>query len=256
MPGRDDQADERRRQLLRARALYEKSREPQRTFFLASVDEVLAAVLFYEGRAEEALAVYRRVEAARAELLGPEHLAVAIALANQADCSSMLGRFDEALALLRRALAAVETPGADHAYLRARLADVLRRRGAPARALDEDRRARAAAEQHGSSVYLDAALTGEGLDLIALGRAAEAVSPLERAVAARERGAAAPSDLAEVRFALARALAASGGDRARAKKLAELARADFRPLAERHGSFYRASLADIERFLTELDARP
>jgi tetratricopeptide (TPR) repeat protein len=244
LPVGEGYAEQSRQQLLRARALYDKSREPQRTFYLAGVDETLAHALYFDGHVEEALAIHRRVEAARVALLGPDHLGVAASLDNEADCLMVLGRLDEALALLRRSLAA-----ADHPYAHQRLAEALRRRGDPAGALEEDRRALAVLEQGGPSLHLDDGRVGEGLDLLALGRAAEAIGPLEAALPGRERMAALPHYLADTRFALARALFASGGDRVRAQQLCVAARDAYRPLAERHGSFYRAALDDIERFL-------
>jgi len=61
---------------------------------------------------------------------------------------------------------------------------------------------------------------------VELGRAAEAIAPLERAIKIAEPSQKA-SDLARPRFALARALWDSGGDRARATDPAKQARAGF-----------------------------
>jgi tetratricopeptide (TPR) repeat protein len=69
-------------------------------------------------------------------------------------------------------------------------------------------------------------LIGLGECQLELGRPAEALAPLERAIKIAEPTQK-PSDLARPRFALARALWDSGGDRARATDLAKQARAAF-----------------------------
>jgi uncharacterized iron-regulated protein len=56
-----------------------------------------------------------------------------------------------------------------------------------------------------------------------LGRATEALAPLERALALGEAHAVAPVELAETRFVLARALWDSRQDTARARELARKA---------------------------------
>jgi tetratricopeptide (TPR) repeat protein len=71
-------------------------------------------------------------------------------------------------------------------------------------------------------VYEWDALRCRGEALTALGRADEAVAPLERSLSLERRVFA--WDLPRTKFALARALAAGHGDRARAKTLAEEAR--------------------------------
>jgi serine/threonine-protein kinase len=62
------------------------------------------------------------------------------------------------------------------------------------------------------------ARNGVGLALVELGRAGEAVATLERSLAIRDRVEGPPADLAEARFALARAIAET--DRKRAQSLA------------------------------------
>jgi tetratricopeptide (TPR) repeat protein len=249
-----------RARLIRARSLYEKSPEPQRAFHLANLDETLAAVAFFAGRAEEALATYRRVEEARERLFGPEHLSVAFALMNEADCLARIDRVDEAVATARRAIAVAEASqsGAADTYLRERLADALRRGGDFRAALAEDTRVIEARERAGSAGDVRAApcLAGQGLDLLGLGRAAEAIAPLERAADLFARGAARATDLADARFALARALVAAGADEARARGLAEQARDAYRPFADRHGGWYRVELTAIERWLASPQRGP
>src|SRR5262249_13244041 len=69
------------------------------------------------------------------------------------------------------------------------------------------------------------AALGIGLDRLDLRQPAAAISPLEQAVTTYEQFTkVTPVDLAHTRFGLARALAESGRDPARAQKLAEAAR--------------------------------
>lgn len=73
-------------------------------------------------------------------------------------------------------------------------------------------------------------LTGLGTGLVELGRAEEARALLERALAIRTRRDVTPIDLGEIRFALARALPIA--ERARARELAQAARADYEANAD------------------------
>jgi hypothetical protein len=77
-------------------------------------------------------------------------------------------------------------------------------------------------------VYVSYALTGIGLARLALGPSGgDAITPLERALQIRRPGTVPPELRAETMLGLARALWASGRDRARAVALAEAARALF-----------------------------
>ena len=70
-------------------------------------------------------------------------------------------------------------------------------------------------------------LTGIGEANVRLGRAREALEPLEKALKIREGRETLPVEIGKTRSALARALKASGGDSLRAATLAEQARADL-----------------------------
>jgi hypothetical protein len=85
-----------------------------------------------------------------------------------------------------------------------------------------------------------------GSDLLALQRPREAIAPLERALLVASRSDTHREDAGLVRFALARALWDSGGDKARARTLAGEARGDLLPLADRYSSYYLAELRGIE----------
>jgi uncharacterized protein YigA (DUF484 family) len=73
---------------------------------------------------------------------------------------------------------------------------------------------------------------GLGLDLVALGRLAEARPHLERAIATIEKTGEAETTLAQAQFGLARALWSDRSERARARQLAASA---ARALAGAHG---------------------
>jgi hypothetical protein len=89
-------------------------------------------------------------------------------------------------------------------------------------------------------------LTGEGKALLALGSAGEALPLLERALLLRAKDAD-PVDVAETRFALARALVATGGDLKRARGLAEAAAAAYAAT----GEGYPRQRAEIASWLAE-----
>jgi hypothetical protein len=128
-------------------------------------------------------------------------------------------------------------------YFRSVYADAFRAKGRFAEALEQDRLGLAHPEKAESAW----ALTGVGEDLLALGRPAEAIAPLERGWALRDTISVARGITSEL--ALARALWESGGDRRRAIALAEDARARCQPVAARYGSYYAAALARIEAWL-------
>jgi hypothetical protein len=113
----------------------------------------------------------------------------------------------------------------DVAASRGSLASVLLDDKKPREALAEAEAALAIAEKAPlrDPVVLSAALPTIGQAKVALRRPAEAIAPLERALTLR-LAAAAPADLGATRFALARALWESGGDRSRARALARAAR--------------------------------
>ncbi len=83
--------------------------------------------------------------------------------------------------------------------------------------------------------YLAYPLTGIGVAHWKEHRPAEAIAPLERALAIREAGELDVGAVAETRFALARALWDAGRDRARARRLAATARADYQRLHAQNG---------------------
>ena len=196
----------------------------------------------------------------RERLFGEHHPSVAVALANLGETLTQLGRAEEALPILRRSVE-LQAPLADKggdAYERHRLAAALRAVGDPAGALDEDRRSLASSERAGESdgYWGSFPLTGIGLDLLALGRAREAVAPLERALALRASDEV-PAEVSETCFALARALFATGdpANRPRARLMASRARDVLASDADRYGGAFTASMNEIEAWLGQADRR-
>jgi tetratricopeptide (TPR) repeat protein len=233
----------------RSRALWSAAGEPVRSYELASCETGRGAVLFEMGRCEEALASFERAAAILLQVVGPSHVAMIAVLLDQGETLARLGRFDEALPFFERAmpLAAARPRAIEQTYARAAYADALQRKGDAAAALEQTRRALESADEETSEATR--ARWVAGLALIDLGRAREAVEPLTRALAYRESHSATPPELAEARFALARALVASGGDRARARALAEQARDAWTKVAARYGSYYARDLAAAEAWL-------
>jgi tetratricopeptide (TPR) repeat protein len=248
------QRDEAHELAQRARALYDKSHGAHYEFELTLADEVLAGISFDMARPEEALALYRKTAEVRERLFGGDHPSLATSYVNEGESLTVLGRPDEAIPLLERAIA---IDAASHArggggYYRHRLAAALRAKGAAEAALAEDQKAHAAAAASGETgQYWESwSLTGIGLDLLLLGRAKEAVDPLERAVKERASGGALPFEIAESRFALARALWATG-ETGRARTLAVEAKDALAEDAQRYGSWYAGAKSEIERWLAE-----
>jgi len=152
----------------------------------ASIRQNLGSVLQQLGRSEEALAEFRRALAIRERALGPTHPEVATLRANIGTILALQGKTAEAAPVLRQSLGDLEAAlGREHPDL----ADPL-------------------------------------IGLCELGlKSADAATALDAAERAlRLLGAGSPADLAAARFAVARALVASGGDRVRAVELAHAAR--------------------------------
>jgi tetratricopeptide (TPR) repeat protein len=185
-----------------------------------------------QGRTEEARQAFESAVQMKTALLGPDHPDVALSLANLADVLRTLGRGPEALTTADRALAIEERwyggNSAAVAYALVTKGELLIKQSR----LDEAEQVMTRAlhimttELPVDSAAPSYALAGLGNVALARGDAATAVSLLERALAMREAHDSTPFELAESRFALARALARDGRDRARSRPQAlALARA-------------------------------
>jgi tetratricopeptide (TPR) repeat protein len=160
---------------------------PEKHPFRSVALNALGAALWRDGKAGEAVRVLHRAVEAAERMRGPEHPDVAQPCGTLGQVLMDLGRPTEALGFFERARSIREqTLGPEHPELAV-------------------------------------ALTGQGEALLKLGRAAEALAPLERALALRESRPVPPVELAETRFALARALWETRKDTARARRLAQQA---------------------------------
>jgi tetratricopeptide (TPR) repeat protein/predicted Ser/Thr protein kinase len=191
----------------------------------------------------------RRALAIDLRVYGPVHLSTAAAFTNLANLAQLRGDNAEAE---RRYRAALQVYAAlprhpDAAKVAYNFGMVLIVSQRPAEALRQFEFALETQRRTLGADHPDAGafLTGIGVSLAELGRFAEAVPPLEAAVALFE---ARPRDqrfVASARIELARALWGSGQDRTRARALAESAAAIFRERPES-----ARLLADVEEWLT------
>jgi tetratricopeptide (TPR) repeat protein/tRNA A-37 threonylcarbamoyl transferase component Bud32 len=176
-------------------------------YYYADAQEKLGALAFFAGDYTDAGAHYELARASLERQMGPTHYSVGIALGNLAE-----------LALVERAYAlALERADAALAILEPKLGP-----------------------EH---IDLLLALDTRGQALLELGRPSEAIEPLRRVLGIRDRDE--PRNLALIRFALARALLDSGGDRDEARGLAEQARDAY--------AVDDSSRAAIEAWLGEIE---
>jgi tetratricopeptide (TPR) repeat protein len=115
------------------------------------------------------------------------------------------------------------------------------KRYADALALTRECIAEIRAERGEDVLEMASCLTDEGDALLELGKPAEAVGELERALGVLAGHAAAPGVRAEAQFLLARALVATRGDRARASELVAAARDELARYP-----FMKAKLAELD----------
>jgi tetratricopeptide (TPR) repeat protein len=191
------------------------------------------AVLQKQGAKQEALTLNLQSLELKKRVLGAGHPDVSISEGNLAIALSGLGRFDEALAHIDNAVAVAQRGlGAGHPDLALHLYN----RGEILRSLDRPTEARSAFESARTiwerelgpeNVFVAYALTGIGQTCLADGDDNQALVPLERAFKIGQSEPADSPHRAETKFALARALWGARRDRARARTLAEEARAAY-----------------------------
>jgi tetratricopeptide (TPR) repeat protein len=192
----------------------------------------IALVLDGQGRYEESLATQLQALAIEEKALGPGHPRLSITHDNLSSLLLAMKRPGDALGHARQALAIEEAnPDATAADLGAsveNVAEALLELGRHGEALHHNQRALALFRRELGPGHAWTALaeSTHGRILQAQGRPAEAVAPLRRALAGGfAEGRGETPEGAAARFALARALWDSGGDRAEALALAREARA-------------------------------
>jgi tetratricopeptide (TPR) repeat protein len=204
-----------------------------------------------QGRYDEALTLGRRALAIQETAKVTSSPEYADTLASIGAALRGQGRLSEALGFDRRALAvrekAVGAQNANVARDRSAIGDDLRLLGQLEEARGEHQRAIAILEQVMGPGHprLAAPLTGLGEDELELRGFDRAAAALERALALRLASPGKPIDLAETRFALARALRSLGRDPERARKLAVEARATWLHA----GALGRRELATVDAWL-------
>ncbi len=182
---------------------------------------------------DDALRVHQRALAISEKQLGEDHPDVATILSNIGITKNAMGQHEEAIALHRRVLEIREAKlGPDHVLVGAgliNLAGAQRESKAYDDALETYRRALELTEKKVGPTHLQVASCSDGIarTLVMAGRPSEAIAPAERSLAIREAAHVKPLVKAEVQLTLARALVDTGGDRARARALAEAARDAF-----------------------------
>jgi tetratricopeptide (TPR) repeat protein len=173
----------------------------------------LALRLFASGDFAGGLAASARAVEIVAQGLGKEHPAAAIPVSNHSEALCRVGRFEEARPMAAQALAIFER------------------------------------ETDPNGLRVTYPLYALGLSELGVGHPAEALVALERAVKIRDAQEQSPARLAEVHFALGRALHDSGGSRERARKLVARACEEYASAAKT--PVEARDFADAQQWLTE-----
>ena len=200
----------------------------------------LAAIELAQGHLPEAEAELRAVVEQRTALLGARSEGVANARDNLANVLRAQGRLGEAVAEHRAALAIrLDVLGPSHPAIvtsHNNLGAALEAQGHHEEAAVELRAAVELAARQGGDDHPSTALARYNLGdvLASLGRADEAVVQLEKALVTRSAPGTPPLERARTAYALAKALVAAGGDRARAVSLARQADAAYAEAGRKH----------------------
>jgi tetratricopeptide (TPR) repeat protein len=253
---RQDEYEDARAFFERALALREKALGPDHPDVAASLNG-LGVVAELQGKYEDARDFLERALAITETALGPNHPDVARWPHNLGTVAISQTEYEEAHDLYERALVIREKAlGSDHpgvANLLEKLGYVSALEAEYEEARDLYERALAIREKTLGPDHpgMAKALTGLGDALLGLGKPADAVLPLERALTILITHEVSHALLAEARFALARALwtapATQGRDRPRARILAEQARDAYAAAGEPR----KADLAKLETWLAE-----
>src|SRR5690606_20912212 len=179
-------------------------------------------------------AQYQRAYEIDLAVLGPDHPDLLYSLGNIASCRKERGELQAALEAMQRVEALVTTAfppvHREVGTTAHNVAELLALLDRPQEALARyDHALAVRTEVHGpDDPYVANTLTGRAEVLLSLERADEARADLERALVIREAsGDPNRHEHGRTRFGLARALWDTGGDQARARALAEAAKADL-----------------------------
>ncbi len=209
----DKQYDKSLVHLRRALAIYEASRSRQKgDLDYPHVLGTIANVLREQGKLAESKTYYQRAIDALVESGDTKHERAGAVYVGLGMTLSEMGKQREAIAYFRRTLAPWEALSKDHLNL-----------GYP--------------------------LTGIGIAELRAKRPAAAIAPLERALAIRTTKKGRPENLAETRFALARALWLSKRDRTRAVALATAAEKALAAL----GGVHETRRAEVRAWIAARD---
>jgi tetratricopeptide (TPR) repeat protein len=208
-----------------ALAVWEKALGPKHPY-AATAHGNIAIAMRHLGRFREAIAEDKLALALREELLGREHPHIAASLQSLGNDYFQQGRYDTAGRYYERALAMLERllgpENSNIANTLLSIGNLLLRRQQFAKARAVAERAQSLIEKSRGLRHpsLGEALTVIGRAYVGLGAPAAAIHPLERALSLRDTTQSFSLDLAETKFALARALWDSRRDPARSLHLA------------------------------------
>ena len=220
----------------------------------ATFHATLGAAYSTNGDEAKAGEHYEAQHAILVKLVGPDHPLVAMALNNLGLNAEAEGHLADAERDYQASASILEkTLGPDHprvAIALSNLGAALRKDHKPAEALAAFQRSLAINDKRFGTDYADSLddLLGIGESLVALDRPRDALPTIERALHLAESGEPSAWGIAEARFALAEALWASGGDRARARSLAAQARAG---MAAEHNELAQDQLAEIDAWIAQ-----
>ena len=209
----------------------------------------LGAVYVFHGHREDGLKANLDAVAMKEKALGPDHPDVGVSEDNVAIALAEVGRNQEALGHVDRSIELLEGGlGAGHpdvAIAHSNRGEILNALGRFAEARQAFEAARVIEERELGldAVNLAYPLTGIGVSYLLEGNPASAIVALERALKIRQSQESDPAKRSETQFALARALWESNRDRARARNLAEEAKAGYaKPIT-------KAKLAEVEGWI-------
>jgi tetratricopeptide (TPR) repeat protein/predicted Ser/Thr protein kinase len=211
----------------------EAARLGRETVATSEVADSEAIIDLADHQNDQAIAARTRARDIARRVLGPDDPRTIAAELNLGDTLAVAGHLEEALSTDRATVAHYERVlGRDHpfvALISNNLGEVLNSLGRFAEAAPAYQRSLDIWRESGTDAEIIAwGLTGLGRSLLGLKNPGAAVAPLQEALTIREQRHAAPAQLGDTRFSLARALWSNPADRKRAQTLATTARAELK----------------------------